>query len=110
MKRLMGAAEAELFSERENITKLLTLVQTKNTKLDQKKKKKKRTELAGTVRPRRQAILQHERKERQKLQDTTEHHKKNLIEREEALAEKQKTIWSCGERPGQSAGQSRLHN
>ena len=35
LKQLVGAAEAELYSERENITKLRTLVQTKNKKLDQ---------------------------------------------------------------------------
>ena len=89
LKQLIGAAESELYSERENITKLRTLVQTKNTKLDQLKKKL--TELAGTAKAR-QAVLLHERKERQKLQDTIEHYKKNLLEREEALAEKEKTI------------------
>jgi len=89
LRQLIAAAESELKSERENITKLRTLVQTKNTKLDQLKKKL--TELASSAKAR-QAILLHERKERQKLQDTIEHYKKNLLEREEALAEKEKTI------------------
>ena len=89
LKQLIAAAESELKSERENITKLRTLVQTKNTKLDQLKKKL--SELASSAKSR-QALLIHERKERLKLQDTIEHYKKNLLEREEALAEKEKTI------------------
>ena len=89
LRQLIAAAESELKSERENITKLRTLVQTKNTKLDQLKKKL--TELANAAKTR-HAVLMHERKERQKLQDTIEHYKKNLLEREEALAEKEKTI------------------
>lgn len=89
LKQLIAAAESELKSERENITKLRTLVQTKNTKLDQLKKKL--TELASSAKAR-QSMLIHEKKERLKLQDTIEHYKKNLLEREEALAEKEKTI------------------
>lgn len=89
LKQLIAAAESELKSERENITKLRTLVQTKNTKLDQLKKKL--TELASSAKAR-QSMLLHEKKERMKLQDTIEHYKKNLLEREEALAEKEKTI------------------
>ena len=75
--------------ERENITKLRTLVQTKNTKLDQLKKKLTELTLASKHR---QTLLMNERKEKQKLQDTIEHYKKNLLEREEALAEKEKVI------------------
>lgn len=89
LRQLIAAAESELKSERENITKLRTLVQTKNTKIDQLKKKL--TELAKSA-TQRQNILIHERKERTKLQETIEHYKKNLLEREEALAEKEKTI------------------
>jgi hypothetical protein len=39
LKQLISAAESELVSERETISKLRTLVQTKNTKIDQLKKK-----------------------------------------------------------------------
>ena len=39
LRQLIAAAESELVSERETITKLRTLVQMKNTKVDQLKKK-----------------------------------------------------------------------
>lgn len=89
LKQLIGAAESELVSERETILKLRTLVQTKNTKLDQLKKKL--VELSTSSKAR-LTLLNHERAEKQKLYDTIEHYKKNLIERENALAEKEKMV------------------
>jgi WD40 repeat protein len=89
LRQLIAAAESELKSERENIIKLRTLVQTKNTKIDQLKKKL--TELAKSA-TQRQNILLYERKEKLKLLETIEHYKKNLLEREEALSDKEKTI------------------
>lgn len=89
VKQLISAAESELKSERDNITKLRTLVQTKNTKLDQMKKKLSELEIAAKAR---KALLEKEKKEKLQLQDTIEHYKKNLLEREQALAEKEKTI------------------
>jgi len=37
-------------------------------------------------------LLNQERQEKQKLLDTIEHYKKNLVERENALAEKEKSV------------------
>jgi hypothetical protein len=73
-----SAAEVELSNERETITKLRTLVQTKNTKLDQLKKKLLEVSNASKFRLKE---LENERKEKQRLMDTIEHYKKNLIER-----------------------------
>eukprot|EP01038_Epipyxis_sp_PR26KG_P006221 gene6221-8573_t len=89
LKQLIGAAESELVSERETIMKLRTLVQTKNTKLDQLKKKMVELSTASKAR---MILLNQERQEKQKLLDTIEHYKKNLIEREDALAEKEKIV------------------
>lgn len=69
--------------------KLRTLVQTKNTKLDQLKKKLVEISAASKARL---TLLQTEKKEKLKLQDTIEHYKHNLMEREGALAEKEKVI------------------
>ena len=86
---MIGAAENELSGERETILKLRTLVQTKNTKLDQLKKKLVEISAASKARL---TLLQTEKREKQKLQDTIEHYKRNLMEREGALAEKEKVI------------------
>jgi len=89
LRQLIGAAESELTSERETIVKLRTLVQTKNTKLDQMKKKLIEVTQASKARL---VLLQNEKKERIKLQDTIDHYKKNLQEREQALAEKETVL------------------
>jgi chromosome segregation ATPase len=89
LKQLIKAAENELITERETILKLRTLVQTKNTKLDQLKKKFLELQAASKAR---MILLEQERIEKQKLLDTIEHYKENLIEREDALAEKEKTV------------------
>jgi hypothetical protein len=89
LRQLIGAAENELFSERETILKLRTLVQTKNTKLDQLKKKMIELSQASKARL---TLLNSEKQEKQKLMDTIEHYKKNLVEREDALAEKEKMV------------------
>ena len=89
LRQLIKAAESELVSERETILKLRTLVQTKNTKLDQLKKKL--IDIDSTSKARLQ-LLTIERDEKQKLLDTIEHYKKNLIEREDALAEKERVV------------------
>ena len=89
LRQLIGAAEGELISERDNIAKLRALVQSKNTKLDQLKKKMMELSLASKARL---TLLNNEKKEKQKLIDTCEHYKRNLVEREQALAEKEKTI------------------
>jgi predicted Rossmann fold nucleotide-binding protein DprA/Smf involved in DNA uptake len=86
---LIKAAENELITERETILKLRTLVQTKNTKLDQLKKKFLELQSASKAR---MILLEQERIEKQKLLDTIDHYKENLIEREDALAEKEKTV------------------
>jgi hypothetical protein len=89
LKQLIKAAEGELITERETILKLRTLVQTKNTKLDQLKKKFLELQTASKAR---MTLLEQERLEKQRLLDTIEHYKLNLIEREDALAEKEKTV------------------
>ena len=61
----------------------------KNTKVDQLKKKL--MELSNIFRAR-QGVLDAERKEKEKLIETITHYKKNLQEREDALAEKEKVI------------------
>ena len=75
--------------ERENISKLRTLVQTKNTKLDQLKKKLVELSMASKARA---TLLNNEKNEKKKLLETIEHYKKNLAEREEVVAEKEKII------------------
>ena len=89
LKMLIGAAESELTSERETIVKLRTLVQTKNTKLDQLKKKLLELSTASRARL---ALLNNEKKDRQKLMEIIDHYKLNLREREDALAEKENVI------------------
>ena len=89
LRQLIAAAENELVNERETITKLRTLVQMKNTKVDQLKKKL--LELSHIFKAR-QGILDQERREKEKLMETIVHYKKNLQEREDALAEKEKII------------------
>jgi WD40 repeat protein len=89
LRQLIHAAESELVSERETILKLRTLVQTKKTKIDQLEKKLQELSIASKARL---TLLNQERIEKQKLVDTIEHYKKNLIEREDALAEKEKMV------------------
>lgn len=89
LKQLISAAELELVSERETISKLRTLVQTKNTKIDQLKKKLIELSQASKARL---MLLNNERNEKQKLLNTIEHYKNNLKERETALDEKEKII------------------
>jgi len=89
LRQLISAAESELSGERDTIMKLRTLVQTKNTKLDQLKKKLSEISAASKARL---SLLQAEKKEKQKLLSTIEHYKHNLMEREAALAEKEKVI------------------
>jgi WD40 repeat protein len=89
LRQLISAAEGELIMERENITKLRTLVQTKNTKLDQLKKRLVELNLASKARL---SLLNNEKAEKKKLLETIEHYKKNLAEREEVVAEKEKII------------------
>ena len=89
LRQLIGAAEGELTIERENIAKLRTLVQTKNTKLDQLKKKLIELSMASKARA---TLLNNEKQEKVKLMETIEHYKKNLLEREEVVAEKEKII------------------
>ena len=79
----------ELVSERDTILKLRTLVQTKNTKLAQLKKKLIELNLAAQQHA---AKVVEEVNIRKNLLNTIEHYKKNLIEREEALAEKEKDV------------------
>jgi hypothetical protein len=89
LRQLIGAAENELINERETITKLRTLVQTKNTKVDQLKKKLMELSMASKARL---TMLNNEVDEKKKMQDTIEHYRLNLKEREDALAEKEKII------------------
>ena len=89
LRQLISAAENELVNERETITKLRTLVQMKNTKVDQLKKKL--VELSSIFKAR-QGVLDQERRENEKLMETITHYKKNLQEREDALAEKERVI------------------
>jgi len=89
LRQLISAAENELVNERETITKLRTLVQMKNTKVDQLKKKL--VELSSIFKAR-QGVLDQERREKEKLMETITHYKKNLQEREDALAEKERVI------------------
>ena len=89
LRQLIAAAEGELIVERENIGKLRTLVQTKNTKLDQLKKKLIELSMASKARA---TLLNNEKNEKIKLLETIEHYKKNLVEREEVVAEKEKII------------------
>jgi hypothetical protein len=55
-----------------------TLIQTKNTNLDQMRKKMSEMKVASQSR---QALLFHEREEKKRLQETIEYQQKNLIER-----------------------------
>jgi WD40 repeat protein len=89
LRQLIAAAEGELIVERDNIGKLRTLVQTKNTKLDQLKKKLIELSMASKARA---SLLNNEKNEKMKLLETIEHYKKNLKEREEVVAEKEKII------------------
>ena len=89
LRQLIGAAENELSGERETIMKLRTMVQTKNTKLDQLKKKLVEISSASKQRL---ALLRKEKDEKVKLHHTIDHYKNNLMEREAALAEKEKVI------------------
>jgi hypothetical protein len=89
LRQLISAAEGELIMERENVSKLRTLVQTKKTKLDQLTKKLKELSLASKARA---TMLNEERNDKRKLLETIEHYKKNLAEREEVVAEKEKII------------------
>ena len=73
LKELIISAEAELTSERETITKLRTLVQTKITKVDQLKKKGLEVDRISRSR---KATLDAEKKEKQMLLETVEHYKK----------------------------------
>ena len=74
--------------ERENISKLHPLlVQTKNTKLDQLKKKLVELSMASKAR----ATLLNNESEKKKLLETSEHYK-NLAGEEEVVAEKEKII------------------
>ena len=89
LRQLIGAAESELTNERETIVKLRTLVQTKNTKLGQiQKKLVELTEMKkGMV-----DLLNKEKEKRKELQVVIDGQKKNLIEREQALAEKETVV------------------
>lgn len=89
LKQLIVAAEAELTSEREIISKMRTLVQTKNTKNDQLKKKLVEVSQASKARL---LLLQSERQEKAKLLERIEYYKQNLKEREDVIAEKEKMI------------------
>eukprot|EP01032_Pedospumella_encystans_P021980 gene21980-24919_t len=89
LKQMIDSVNFELASERETILKLRTLVQTKNTKLAQLKKKL--IEL-NTSAQQHSAKVVEEVNARKALMATIEHYKKNLIEREEALAEKEKDV------------------
>jgi len=89
LKQLIGSAETELVSERDVILKLRTLVQTKNTKVDQLKKKMIELNQASKARL---TLLNIEKQDKQKLLDRIEHYKKNLLERENALVEKEKIV------------------
>ena len=89
LRQLIGAAESELSGERDTIMKLRTMVQTKNTKLDQLKTKL--IEITNASKQR-LGLLRKEKDEKIKLQNTIAHYKNNLMEREAALAEKEKVI------------------
>jgi chromosome segregation ATPase len=89
LKQLIAAAEAELKCERERIMKLQSALETKKTKMAQLIKKLKEVENGFN---KGLQNLQHEKKEKQRLIETVNHLKKNLAEREDALAEKEKTI------------------
>jgi WD40 repeat protein len=89
LKQLITAAESELGSEREIVLNLRTIIQTKNTKLDQMKKK---LEEVNSIAKARFKLLEHEKAEKMKLVETLEHYKHNLKEREEVLSEKEKII------------------
>lgn len=89
LKQLIAAAEAELKCERERIMKLQSALETKKTKMAQLIKKLKEVESGFN---KGLQNLQHEKKEKQRLIETVNHLKKNLAEREDALAEKEKMI------------------
>ena len=89
LKQMIEAVNYELGGERETILKLRTLVQTKNTKLAQLKKKL--IELNASAQGHAKKV-EAEVNERKALASTIEHYKKNLQEREEALAEKEKDV------------------
>jgi hypothetical protein len=89
LKQMIDAVNFELISERETILKLRTLVQTKNTKLAQLKKKL--IELNSSAQQHAAKVVE-EVNARKALMATIEHYKKNLVEREEALAEKEKDV------------------
>lgn len=89
LKQMIDSVNFELASERETILKLRTLVQTKNTKLAQLKKKL--IELNASAQQHSARVVE-EVNARKALMATIEHYKKNLVEREEALAEKEKDV------------------
>ena len=93
LRQLISAAEGELIMERENISKLRTLVQTKNTKLDQLKKKLVELSMASKARA---TLLNNEKNEKKKLLETIEHYKKNLAERGRRWwLRRRRLSWSC---------------
>lgn len=89
LKQMIDAVNFELVSERETISKLRALVQTKNTKLAQLKKRL--IELNASAQQHAARVVE-EVNARKALLATIEHYKKNLVEREEALAEKEKDV------------------
>jgi len=89
LKLLIHAADNELSNERSSVIKLRNLIHVKNTKLDQMKKKLIELSSASKARL---TLLQAEKAEKDKLQETLEHYKSNLAERDRALTEKEKII------------------
>jgi hypothetical protein len=89
LKQMIDSVNFELASERETILKLRTLVQTKNTKLAQLKKKL--IELNTSAQQHAAKVVE-EVNARKALMATIDHYKQNLLEREEALAEKEKDV------------------
>lgn len=86
---MITAAEHELVSERELIANLRRAMSDKQTQYDHLRKKFE--ELLKTSQARME-LWEREVKERKRLEDTIVHYKKNLLEREEALAEKEKLV------------------
>jgi hypothetical protein len=89
LRALITAAEKELVSERELVTRLRTAMAEKQTQYDHLKKKFEELQRASRAR---MELLAKETAEKKKHMDTIEHYKKNLAEREEALAEKEKVV------------------
>jgi len=89
LRQLITSAESELSTERENINKLRTLLQSKNTKLEQMKKKLLEISLASKAM---KALLESERKEKRRLNDTIEYLKENMKERDETIRDNKKVI------------------